>query len=736
MKLFGLEIRKAAPVDKVPSSPQVRPDNPQGPMTPWFKDYVMRKVSGDFYEMLREGIPIIDSAIRRLISLNGTIKIIGDKADCVQELEDFILNVPVNDTQKGIHAFLENASNETFEQGFCLSEFIATADMRDIAGLRVADSKDIIYRRNKDGKAEPWYRFPGNQPVQFFTLPANLVERILTAAYGQVVAINGMNEVKLDPSNKIYFSINNENTDPYGVPMMRSMEFCSQILVTLQNSIMNVAERFGDPMYHLHYKAGKGNPPDLEARRLQLQTDFSTIVTAKRAGKSGDMVTAGGADSEVNIKVIGHEGQILAYDIPLRHVLEQIVSKTNLPAWMLGIYWSTTERMATLEVESALQDAKIRQLAMMPQFINLFSVYLRLRGKKFSSITTSPDKPGDWGFYFETPNLRDVMAMANARFLNAQADLMESGAGAFPSASATSVQVGQATFELASVKSEKLKVKSEKCSCGATHSSLLTTYSKELSRPTLWPELDKVEMDYENELKYDWEEFRKKVFTLLGLNDVKTPSSLPLGKGEMVGVISKSSFSFTAAQRQQIMDDLARYNAAYDITDPDSPVRWYYGQSYSLGLIQAAKLIGKERPILDILKNSEIYEELVRTGFDLLKNNATRAIVEDIIPEMERQMLAGSNPRLVGERLERLFGDQNSDWERLARSEMSMAAERAKLDEWGAWDVKRVEFTPAPDACPICFSLAGDYDIGNSPVPVADTHPRCRCSIRPAMSET
>jgi hypothetical protein len=173
----------------------------------------------------------------------------------------------------------------------------------------------------------------------------------------------------------------------------------------------------------------------------------------------------------------------------------------------------------------------------------------------------------------------------------------------------------------------------------------------------------------------------------------------------------------------------------YDIADTNSPVRWYYGQSYSLGLIQAAQLLGKERPILDILKNKEIFNELCRSGFALVKDNATRAITSRILPEMEAQMLAGTNPRHVAARLESLFEGQNSDWERLARTEMSMAAETAKLDEWAEWKVEMVEFTPAPDSCAECQALAGDYPIAECPIPGADTHPRCLCSIRPAESE-
>ena len=116
--------------------------------------------------------------------------------------------------------------------------------------------------------------------------------------------------------------------------------------------------------------------------------------------------------------------------------------------------------------------------------------------------------------------------------------------------------------------------------------------------------------------------------------------------------------------------------------------------------------MGKEQPILNLIKNKEIYEKLIQTGFDLVKDNATMRIHGNIMAEMEAQMLAGTNPTHVAARLRKLFGDANSDWERLARSEMSMAAENAKIDEWGAWGV----------------------DVTDAIIPVQDTHPRCKCS--------
>lgn len=730
MKLFGLNITKSKSqaARDISSAAQFRDNPAQGWMTNWFNNYYMRKVSGDFYEILREGIPIIDSAIRRLISLNGTIKIIGDNSAIVRELEDFCLNVPVNDKQKGIHAFLENASNEVFEQGFAVAEFIATPDMNDIAGLRVADSKQIVFRKNAAGGVDTWYRFPGNLPQRTYSRPESIVQQILTATYSQAVWINGLWEEKLTPENKLYFSINNENSDPYGVSIMRSMEFCAKILMTMQNSLLNVWERFGDPTFFVKYKTTKrdlgGN--DVESRRQKIQTDFNTAIRAKRRGESADFVTAVNADADMTIEVIGHDNQILQLDVPARHVLEQIVSKTNLPAWMLGVYWSTTERMATLEVESALQDAKIRQLAMLPEFIRLFSTILKMRGRKWKTITTDMEKPGDWGLIFETPNLRDLVSQAQARFLNAQADMM--GRGINPQSAVrnpqTEVAVGGASVEINGMKFPlyKSEIQNPKSECGCDHPV------KELNRPTPWPQLDAVESEYEKRLKEDWQRLQENTFEILKLEMGNSKQETGNSKAPL------DAFTFTAEQRAAVMNAMKSYLGVYDWKDADSPVRWYYGQSYSLGLIQAANLIGKQRPILDIIKNKAIFDEIARSGFKLVKDNVTAAIVDEIIPAMESLAIDGANPLNVAGKLNRLFGDRNSDWERLARSEMSMAAERAKIAEWGEWGINvddavvpvadthprckcsnsmreiqgewKIVFTPAPDACPICLALA------------------------------
>jgi len=357
----------------------------------------------------------------------------------------------------------------------------------------------------------------------------------------------------------------------------------------------------------------------------------------------------------------------------------------------------------------------------MPYFYNLIRTLLLLRGRTW--------KKGDWHLEWAQVNLKDVVKQAQARFLDAQAQQMSSNAS-----SGTPTKVtggGQGKIE-SGHRPEAMGYRFTPSPI-AHRPSPIFSQIKEETRPVPWPELDRIETAYEDRLKSDWASVRDKVLTVLKLTEAGKLANVQ-GDAKVDIPTGIEPFSFTDEQIAAIMKAMRDFTGTYRPDDPDSPVRWYYGQSYSAGLIQAAKLIGKERPILDIIKNAEIYDELCGTGFQLLKDGATRLIVRQIIPEMEAQMLAGTNPRHVAARLDTIFGAQNSDWERLARTEMTMAAETAKLDEWKEWKVKKVEFFPAPDGCSICMALAGEYPIDTCPVPGRDTHPRCRCTTRPAIS--
>lgn len=665
------------------STVQLRPNTGQGPYTAGFRQFIARKVDAQFYEFLREAIPVMDAAIWRLVSLDGFLVVEGNNSALVDEIQDWMESVPVNDLQTGLQAFHQNFSNEAFEQGFTLGEFVANSARTDIIGLRVADSKYIKFNRTPT-EMEIWQRADGD-----------------------------LQERKLNTANLLYWSILNENQNPYGTPLFRSCEFVAQVLATMHNSLLNVWERFGDPSFSLVYKTGRKDGNNHKDRCDALAKDLDSVVRAKRLGKSADFVHAIDKDSDIDIKVIGAVEQVLELEIPARHILEQIVSKTGLPPWMLGMHWSTTERLAEFESEMVLADIVTRQSAKLPTFKRVITTLLKMRGRTW--------KKGDWELKFQQVNLHDVEKQARARFLNAQADMM--GVEQETPATKTAYQLKKKTDRhgngaLVQIKADGLDPELEKTMWQILHK--INCSSKEIHRTDPWPELDRLEDGYEQRLKDDWSALHDQVKAVLGL-----------GMPEIEKGVSRDSFTFSLEERARVLSAMKHWLGTYKIDDEDSPVNWYYGQSYSLGLIQAANLIGKDRPILDILKNQEILDKLKQEGFDRVKDRATTRMKNKILAEMEAHAIAGTNPINVAERLKRLFGDANSDWERLARSELSMAAERAKGEEWKAWGVETMDFMPAPDACPACLALAGEYKINECPLPVADTHPRCRCARRP-----
>ena len=702
MRLFGYELKLSkAPAAQGDTSPwQLRPTDGQGAYSKYFQSFVPRKIEGSFYEFLREAIPVIDAGINKLVSLDGHPEVEGDDEALVEEIKEWFYNVPVNDLQKGLQAFHQNFTGEAFEQGCAIGEFVTDKKRTDIIGLRVADSKSIKFKRTEKG-IDIYQKADGDTE-----------------------------ERPLKPDNLLYFSINNENQNPYGVPLLRSTEFVSKILVTMHNSLGNVWERFGDPSFSIIYKTTKREGTDLASRRQTIEDEFNAAIRAKREGKSADFVRAIDKDSEIKIDIIGANGQELTFEAPARHVLEQIIAKIGLPPWMLGMHWSTTERLSENEAEILLADIATRQAAKMPYFYNLIRTLLLLRGRTW--------KKGDWKLKWAQVNLKDILRQAQARFMNAQADMyyLQNAAAAGIEIDINDLAIGKTAKAVSRVRNPLSVTDNGHGQRTRFVRSRLTVTdhvcSKELNRPTPWPELDKVETEYENELKFEWGELKEKVMLILKLNDVKsTRTDTVHEKDDLPGL---DAFEFTPEQRAMIMQAFKDWLGTFDIDDPDSPVVWYYGQAYSLGLIQAANMIGKERPLLDILKSGEIFEELCRNGFQLVKENATKLLIEEILPAIEAHIIAGSNPLTIASILEKLFGDKNSDWARLARTEMTIAAEQAKLNEWAAWKIRKVRFTTAPDACPICFALAGEYSIADCPIPGTDTHPRCRCSIVPVDS--
>ena len=120
------------------------------------------------------------------------------------------------------------------------------------------------------------------------------------------------------------------------------------------------------------------------------------------------------AVGDVQIKVIGAENQLIDTEIPVRQILEQIISKLSIPPFLLGLNWSTTERMSSQQADILTSELEYYRRLLTPVLRKIAISFLRLNG-------IDSDVSIEWA----NINLQDEEALARARLYNAQAEQLE-----------------------------------------------------------------------------------------------------------------------------------------------------------------------------------------------------------------------------------------------------------------------------------------------------------------------
>lgn len=380
--------------------------------------WVPRQCNPHLYENLREAIPIIDAGLRRLGAMDGLITIEGDNDALVAEIEDWAKHVPVNDLETGLQAFYASQGGEIYEQGFGVGEIVLGPRGRDVVGLRVADSKGVIFSRGAGG-LRAFYRPPAPpSPVRPDGL--DTVETLLRGG-SRVTTETGLLSLgfaELDLKTIVVGLHEPEADNPYGTSVLRSLPFCAQILLRMENAVGRVWERFGDPIFHVVYKT-KNRKLDAEAlnqRATSILKNLAAALAAKARGNSVDFSTGVGADDEVSLDIVGADGQVLQIDAPVSHILQQVTSAFGLPPWMLGVQAQAVQGQSEQQAVLVLQDSQTRFARRSPGLERIVATMLRSRGRTW--------KPGDWSLGQKLPNLMDEARRAQAEFLRAQTAMM------------------------------------------------------------------------------------------------------------------------------------------------------------------------------------------------------------------------------------------------------------------------------------------------------------------------
>lgn len=340
------------------------------------KSYTPMNVNNRIYHDLREGVPIIDSAVNKIIRLMGGFEFVTDNKYLDEEINSFFSKINVGGNQIGIQTFVDNYMDQLLTYGTAIGEMLCDED--NFYALYNGELDAMEVRRCDNGIG-----------VEFFNTSSGVMNAI-------------------EKPEKILFSVlNPEPGSILGTSLLRGLPFVSDILLKIFNTIGTNWERVGNLRYAVTYKPQNDGTDKAFARERanQMAQAWSDAMSSKERVK--DFVAVG----DVKVSVIGADNQVLDSEIPVRHMLEQIIAKTGLMPYMFGLSWSTTEKMSQQQADILTTELESYRRIVTPVIEKIGRSYLNTRG-----ICS------DLKVIWDDITLQDATQLAQARLYNAEAD--------------------------------------------------------------------------------------------------------------------------------------------------------------------------------------------------------------------------------------------------------------------------------------------------------------------------
>lgn len=333
----------------------------------------------ELYRAIREALPIIDAAVGKLVRLTGGVRVTAPEGQ--EGLGEFLRTVDVGRGQRGLQAFLDAYLDSMLVCGQGVGEMVVDWDRGEIAALLCADPAGIELRE-------------GESPLDF-TVCARRWD-------GTVEELPRQDLILFTPFQP-------EAENPYGVSLLRSMPFLTGILLKIYQTTGVNWERLGNARFAVTYKPGPGDAPWARERGEEIAREWSAAMQAGKNGNLRDFVAVG----DVEVKVIGADNQVLDAQVPVRQILEQLIAKTGIPPFLLGLSWSATERMSAQQADMMTSEITALRRMLTPVVERICDTWLRLHG-------CAGKAKAEW----EDINLQDLVEEARAELYHEQAETL------------------------------------------------------------------------------------------------------------------------------------------------------------------------------------------------------------------------------------------------------------------------------------------------------------------------
>jgi hypothetical protein len=661
----------------------------QGVYTGTLGSYIPRVQDPQLYEDLREAIPMLDSALGALDTLDGFVEVESDSDEILRAWKEWSEGISVGDAGQGFQAAVDAMRGEKYEQGVGLMEFVVDPTARDVVRLNVADSKRIWFEASTPGAMDIYYQ-QTLRTRRNLGAPHEQMRKIIQPAWSptQYIGFSKTDAVLLDRDSIAILRNRPENNSPWGVSALRSVPFIAKVMATILNSVLSVRERFGDPAYFLKYKAGKRrSEKELKEINASLAADIASVVAAKRRGRSADIVQSVGKDDDIEITVLGADNEVIDVRTDGDFIVGQIASAIPIPLCLIGVPTANNE---TAAISHALFAAKKRFAADRPILKRPIEAMLRMRGVKAPV--------GSWDLVQRQPDYEDVLKKAQANFMDAQRS---------------------AIYNASLPEDRFIEVSTPAVSGATTPPPAKRQKGAKAPRPAA-PDVDGIASRFGAALSAGWDE-------LLGEIAAYVVGGTPKG-AKAPRPLDDETISYLIALGEKWAKKMVEMSQ-----DQPPPASVAAEGAVTAGAVMASAHTGFAAPIMgEALKTT-----LIDAGLTVLQETLATAsgdIIRQFIgPALPRFVETGANPQ----DLARVLHDEVSEvssarWHKIARTEVAGFVETGKREEWQAEGVTHLTSVISNPACPSCGPTAGVHPVASAPKYPWDTHPNCVCTTRPA----
>ncbi len=339
-------------------------------------------LESSFYEELRARVPILDACIGKIIRLTNDFRLVCEDPAAQSTLDDLVRSVPVGVSGSSLSTFADLYLDTLLTYGRALAFVRVDRKRACVKGLAIADPAAFRAEHGKD--------------------PLDV----------RFCVCGSERRIKLPPKELwAYTTLNPSVKHPEGVSILRGVPALADVLMRIYECVGQNFDRVGNVRYAVTYK------PESEAdrayageRAARIAEEWSDGMASARNGTVKDFVAVG----DVDIKVIGADNQTLDTNIPVRQLLEQMISKLSIPPFLLGLNWSSTERMSSQQADILTSELEYYRRLIAPVLRKIGCAFLRLSGFSCSCEV-------EWN----NINLQDEEALAQARLCNARAAAIE-----------------------------------------------------------------------------------------------------------------------------------------------------------------------------------------------------------------------------------------------------------------------------------------------------------------------